>query len=408
MTVLASLRTRGPAIDTGILPLRPFLATVFSIDAMTMLVIIAYGSSYLINVLHSPPSYPAYALGIFGFMKLLSAPISGRLLDRFPARFVVTLAVGLSLTGLAAMIAWHSTTGYLVGVAFLSYGVGTFWLVMFHVLGLATEPAVRARVTSYMALVSGGATATGFATGGLIALTDYWWAAFVAGATLAASAGILLRIVVNLVVSIAGQDRRPPEPDAPPSDPPAPIPPRLQLVAAGTGLIHSAALGGVGGIFGPFVLHTLDLELIAASLLLLPAILVGGVSMWFAGRHSRPGRRLRELALFYGIGALGLVVLASVHHWYEFMGVALALGVSLGGATPIMGATMLDVSYSGERKASVLGWLFFAQGIGTVGGPLLVGVVISLLGVREAVAVLSLFEACFVGLLLVTYRLERL
>jgi MFS family permease len=130
--------------------------------------------------------------------------------------------------------------------------------------------------------------------------------------------------------------------------------------------------------------------------------------MWFAGRHSRPGRRLRELALFYGIGALGLVVLASVHHWYEFMGVALALGVSLGGATPIMGATMLDVSYSGERKASVLGWLFFAQGIGTVGGPLLVGVVISLLGVREAVAVLSLFEACFVGLLLVTYRLERL
>jgi MFS family permease len=324
MSVLASLKTRGSAIDTGILPLRPFLATVFSIDAMTMLVVIAYGSSYLLKVLDSPPSYPAYALGIYGFMKLLSAPIGGRLLDRFPARVVVTLALALSLTGLALIIAWHAAAGYLVGVAFLSYGIGTSWLVMFHVLGLATVPSLRARITSYMALVSGAATATGFATGGLIALTDYWWAAFAAGAVLATAAGTLLRVVVNRVVA-ANPERRPPAPEDPPADPPQPNPPRRQVLAGGTGLVHSAALGGVAGIFGPFVLHTLDLQLISASLLLLPAIAAGGVTMWFAGRHSRPGRRLRELALFYGIGAVGLIVLAFVNTWYGFMVVALAL-----------------------------------------------------------------------------------
>jgi MFS family permease len=88
--------------------------------------------------------------------------------------------------------------------------------------------------------------------------------------------------------------------------------------------------------------------------------------------------------------------------------VALGLGVAIGGATPLMGATILDVSHSGQQKASVLGWLFFAQGIGSVAGPVLVGLVISLFGVREAVGFLSGFDAAIVVLLLLTHRLEPL
>jgi MFS family permease len=180
------------------------------------------------------------------------------------------------------------------------------------------------------------------------------------------------------------------------------------VLAAGTGLFHSAALGGVGGVFGPFVLHTLDLSLFAASLMLIPAIIAGGLSMFVAGRRSRPGNRLRELAIFYSVGAVGLIVLAFVNTWYLFAIVGLTIGVSLGGASPLMGATMLDVSYGGARKASVLGWLFFAQGIGTVIGPFLVGFLISLAGVREAVAAVGVFEGVFVGLLLAAWRRERI
>jgi MFS family permease len=73
-----------------------------------------------------------------------------------------------------------------------------------------------------------------------------------------------------------------------------------------------------------------------------------------------------------------------------------------------MGATILDVSHGGEQKASVLGWLFFAQGIGSVAGPVLVGLVISLLGVREAVGFLSAFDAGVVALLLLTSRVQPL
>ena len=39
-------------------------------DALTALVVLAYGNHYLINVLDAPAAYPAYALGIYGFIKL--------------------------------------------------------------------------------------------------------------------------------------------------------------------------------------------------------------------------------------------------------------------------------------------------------------------------------------------------
>jgi MFS family permease len=186
------------------------------------------------------------------------------------------------------------------------------------------------------------------------------------------------------------------------------IPGRLQAVAATNGLVHSAAVAGVGGIFGPFVLHTLDLSLLHGSILLLPAIGTGAASMWLAGRRSRPGRRLRELALCYAVGAVTLAGLIFVESSAAFAIVAVGLGVAIGGATPLMGATILDVSHRGEARASILGWLFFAQGIGSVAGPVAVGVVISLLGVREAVAFLGAFDAVVVALLLGSSRVEAL
>jgi MFS family permease len=390
------------------LSIRPFLGCVFAIDVLAMLVVVAYGGAYLIRVLDAPPSYPAYALGVYGFVKLLVAPIGGRFLDRAPARVGVVFAVALNLTGLGFMLGWHAAMGYMIGVAFLSAGIAFSWLVVFHVLGVATEPKTRARLTSLMSIVSAMATAVGFAGGGL--LGEQWQVAFSVGIMAAVVAGSLLYVVADIPVvrpSAGGLRERHAGPEHVAERVKA-VPGRLQAVAAADGLVHSAAIAGVGAIFSPFVLHTLDLTLLEGSLLLLPAIGVGALSMFVAGHRSRPGRRLRELAVCYAVGAATLLALSFVDSWWAFGIVALGLGVAIGGATPLMGATILDVSHGGEQKASVLGWLFFAQGIGSVAGPVLVGLVISLLGVREAVGFLSAWEAGVVGLLLVTSRLEPL
>ena len=57
--------------------LRVLLAAVFSVDALTALVVIAYSNSYLIDVLRASSAYPAYALAIYGFVKLVTAPAGG-------------------------------------------------------------------------------------------------------------------------------------------------------------------------------------------------------------------------------------------------------------------------------------------------------------------------------------------
>ena len=143
-----------PERKVRVLPIRPFLGCVFAIDLLAMLVVIAFGSVYLIDVLDSPPSYPAYSLGVYGLVKLITAPIGGRFLDLAPARVGVVIAFALNMVGLGFMLAWHQALGFVIGVAFLSGGIAFSWLVVFRVLGVATEPATRARLTSVMAIVS--------------------------------------------------------------------------------------------------------------------------------------------------------------------------------------------------------------------------------------------------------------
>ncbi|MGH2632741.1 MAG: hypothetical protein ACRDG3_04960, partial [Tepidiformaceae bacterium] len=96
-------------------PLGFLLASVFAIDAMTGLVVIAFGNSYLIETRHAPPEYPAYALGIYGLVKLLSAPVGGWFLDRVRAGTVVVFAVSVELIGLAVILVTASSNGFLVG-----------------------------------------------------------------------------------------------------------------------------------------------------------------------------------------------------------------------------------------------------------------------------------------------------
>lgn len=386
MTAISDSPARGGTV-TALRALLPTLAAIFAIDAMTALVIIGYGNTYLINHLSAPSSYPAYALAIYGLVKLVSAPAGGWVLDRFPARTIAGAACGLELAGFAVILATHSARGYLGGVGLLASGIALAWLLVFHAVGEASDPAGRGPATAFMGLTSVGATATGFGIAALIGESRYWQAAF--------TLGIGLAIVSSLsLLRLHPRERQVIEVRAQPQAPPTVAERRaLRRFAFAVVLVHFAVITATLGAFGPFALRTLDLSLLQAGLLIAPAMLAGAGAMYLAGHRSRHGRRLTELGVLYLVGAAALVWIAAIHHPVFLALAAVPFAISLAGVHPLMNASLLDAAQAGDRAGTALGWLFFAEGLGSVLGPLAIGTIIELAGVR--VGLLGLSGAVF-------------
>lgn len=360
---------------SGLRALAPILGAVFATDAMTALVVIGYGNSYLIKTLDSPASYPAYALSLYGLVKLLSAPIGGRILDRVRPGLVAMMACFLDLIGYALILATHSAWGYLVGVGVLSTGIALAWLIVFHAVGGTSAPEERGSASAYMGLTSIGAMGMGFGIAALVGETRYWQVAFGVGIFLALiSTAALLRLAgptgLQEVEPVPSRDAIPPSQRS------------VRRFAFVFAFAHFGVMTAMLGAFGPFALRTLGLSLLQIAFLLAPAAAGGAGAMYLAGRLSRHGRRLRELAVLYALAAAALLVIAPVHHALLFGVIAIPLAVALGGVYPLMNASLLDAARSGERRGSALGWLFFAEGLGGVVGPLVIGTMIDFAGVR--------------------------
>lgn len=371
--------------------MRLLLAAVFSVDALTALVVIAYSNTYLIDVRQAPSAYPAYALGVYGLVKLITAPAGGWVLDRVGMRTVVAFVWGIEAAGLAVIVATANARGFLGGVGLLSTGIAVSWLVLFHALGDARDPTARGSATGYMGLTSAAATAAGVGAAALISETTYWRLAFGIGFLLATfSVGLMGWMFVGWHRPVDRLPLRAPSPEA------APRLGRRTKVVAGTMIFaHFVLVTATVAVFGPFVLRTLDLTLLHAGILLIPAGLAGAGAMIVIGRRSKHGNRLREVALLYAVAAAAMLTIAGVDNDLLLALAAIPFAVALGGAQPLLNASLLDVSHAGERSTTgtALGWLFFAEGLGSVVGPLVVGTVIALGGVREGMAALGV-AAC--------------
>lgn len=362
------------------------LATVFSLDTLTALAILAYGNAaYLIDELDAPDAYPAFALAIYGLCKIAAAPAAGRVFDR--AGPLATLYAGLSMVagGLALMLLTHSAAGYIAGVGPVSAGLGFTWLVVFAAIGQRTTAEHRGSETGFIAIASIFAFAAGFGGAGLIAETGPWWLPFVAALALG---GVALGASSQLAAPLRNRDTIP-QPDTPAADSP-----RLPGLAATRAsavavFLHFAVTTAVAAVFGAYVLRTLDLKLITAGLLLTPAAATGGLGMLLCGRISRPGRRLREIGALYVAGGAGALGLALARNEVAFALAAIPLGLAIGGALPILNAAVLDIATRAGQTGRALGWMFLAQGVGTVSGPAIAGAVIALTGTREALLVLG-------------------
>lgn len=353
----------------------PILGAVFATDAMTALVVIGYGNSYLIKTLDSPASYPAYALGLYGLVKLISAPIGGRILDRVPSSFVAVIACLLDMVGYAFILSTHSAWGYLAGIGVLSTGIALAWLIIFHCVGGTSAPSERGSATAYMGLTSIAAMGMGFGIAALVSETRHWQAAFGTGIVLAllSTAGLLLLASAPVLEAVGPTRARSAEPGSQRA---------VRRFAFVFAFAHFAVMTALLGAFGPFALRTLGLTLLQIGFLMVPAAAGGAAAMYLAGRLSRHGRRLRELAGLYGLAAAAILAMCGVHHSLLFGLFAIPLAIALGGVYPLMNASVLDAARAGERSGSALGWLFFAEGLGSVVGPVAIGTMIDFGGVR--------------------------
>lgn len=394
-------------------PLLAVLAAVLCIDALTALVVLGYGNAYLLRTLGAPASAPALALTVYGVVKLLTAPLAGRVVDVARAHTVLGGTAAVELAALAVILATRSAPGYFVGIGALAAGIATSWIIAFRALGAVTAAGERGAVASSMSIVSAVATGAGFGIAVVIADTGPWWLPFALGVCLALASVALLRPPATPAppdpTPLLGEPSTPaPQPLADP-EPAAGTPPAAaRLAAAGVVFGHFCIVTGLLVVFWPFTLELLGLSPLRSLVLLLPAGATGGAALVLSGRRSRPGRRLPQAAALYALGAAGLGATAVATNAPWFAAAAVLVAPALAGAQPVLIASMIDISRITRRAGTALGWIFSAEALGAIAGPAIVGTAIELWDVRAGVVTIAVGAALLAALAATASRFARL
>lgn len=117
---------------------------------------------------------------------------------------------------------------------------------------------------------------------------------------------------------------------------------------------------------------------------------------------------MREMAPLYALGAAGLVLASAVPEWLWFAGAMVAVGVTLGGTMPLLNASRIDLSAQTSAPGRMFGRLLFAEGLGSVVGPVAAGLVIAASDERAGTLAAGLTFAALATLAAYTARAVRL
>jgi hypothetical protein len=391
--LLQELRARAWPSDPA---LRAVLAAAFALDTLTALVVIAYGSSYLVRTLEAPASYPAFALGLHGAIRLLVAAPAGWVVDSTTGTQAIGAAAVLQCTGLIIMLLTGNAAGYLGGIVPLAIGTTVGWLFLLRSLGAAVLPDGRGAAGARLTIASGFGIAAGFVLASTIAAMDVPALAFGTGLGMVAVYAFALRRTQAPPIRRARSRAR------------GESVTRIEAVSAALLLAHFAAMASIAAAVGPFTLRGLGLTLPQAVVLLLPTVVVATLGATLAGSRTRLGGRLREAAPIYALGAAAALVAAATSSALLFALAALPLGYVVGATSPLASAMRIDVSRIGSTPGAVLGRLAVAEGLGAGAGPVLVGVVIEAASVRGGMLAVAAAFAAAAMLALAGARIVRL
>ncbi len=358
------------------------VALAFSQDAVYALVFLSYMNHYLLDVLGASPGLPGYTLALYGGTKLVVHPLAGRLLDRTRPRLVYGASVAVQVTGLAALLAFHTLAAFLAGAFLLAIGSAAMWPLVYDALARTQPSEGQPRAVGVLALAGYLAVGVGFGAGVLLAARGPWRTAFVLAAAIVALPALFQRSRALDPGGRHGGDE---------SGSPAAARHRLAVFGLVI-LLDYAAVSSLAGIYGPYIRLSLGITLLRAAVGLAPAGLAALAALAAASRFSRPGRRPHELALFFACSATGAALLGAASSGWTAALAAIPLAAGVGGTGPLLAATMIDLGGS-KGRGLVLGTLMSVEGVGSVAGPAVVATVAELASPRAALAAIGIVYA---------------
>ena len=395
----APLQDRSTSSTTIDRPALAFsIAMAFSQDAIYGLIFLSYMNHYLLDVLKTSPGLPAYTLAIYGATKLLVHPIAGRVLDRTSPRALFRGAIAVQASGLLVVLAVHTLWAFLGGACLIAAGGAAIWPLLYDTIARTQPTATHSHATGVLTLAGYIATGAGFATGVLLGNFGPRRAPFY----------LALAMIGALFL---GQRMR--ALDAGTSHPThakvhEPVGLRARIgAAAAFGLVvfvDYAAITSLAGVYGPYVRRSLHITLLHATVLLIPAGIVGLAALMLASRVSRPDRRLAEMAFFYLLSAAGAFGMAWARTPIESAALATLVAAGAGGIGPIIAASMIEQGGGPADRGLVIGALMSIEGLGSVAGPAVAALVIDAVNPRAG---MTFIGATFTLLIPLTYLVWR-
>jgi MFS family permease len=389
------------AAETGQIPVVDLAAAAAARDRIPREIWVLIGATFFVAIGFAlvVPVLPQYAesfgvgaflvsvvVSAFAFMRFLTAPFGGVLVDRFGERPMYI--AGLLIVA-ASSFASAFATSY---VELLIYrGLGGIGSALFTLSASAmvvrySPPRIRGRVTSLWSGTFLVGNITGPVFGGLLGQAGMAVPFFVYGCGLVVAAGIVAALLRGVGTRGTATTTK---------LPPISFGEALKLPAYPTSLAFGfangwAVLGMRAAVVPLFVSQVSNDEPYAAGLVVAAAAIGMVIVLQWSGHASdRHGRRPFILAGLVVSIASTLGMIWSHELWVVLL-VSLAAGVGSGLCGPVSQAAVGDIIGPHRSGGRALSLYQMVQDLGQITGPLIAGLIIDLWGFEWAFAVAAL------------------
>jgi MFS family permease len=365
------------------------VALVLSItqNAAYALLFLSYMNGYLLDELKAGPGLPGYSLALYSAVVFIANPVAGQLLDTFAPRAVFAAALALQLAAAAMLLLVPTIAGFLAATALLAAGAGGAWPTFYAVLARSLPESVRTRASGILAVAGYLATALGFATGVFLLEAETSVVAFgVLAGTVAVSAPIMFS------TPFMRRQGRVNDPD------------EESMVASHSVRLFGAVLFGycavaaaLAGAYGPYLFDSQDVSIAEAVPFMIPAGLTALLALLAVTAVRSDRTRPRNVAILFGVAALGAGGVAAASEWWVSALAAIPLAAGIGGVGPLVGATMLDIGGTSRRSGLLFGTLMSVEALGAIAGPVVIATVVQFANPRYGMAAIALILGLLVA-----------
>lgn len=316
------------------------------------------------NGLGAGDAFGGYLLSLYGGARFLAETPAGAISDRIPRKRALLIGFALMIPALALMAAVREERAYLAFAALLGVATAFIWPAAYALGADRYAPAERGKVVGFLNVGQLFGFGLGALAGALLVRTS---PDALFGLAMAAVAAALLttRAWVRDVARGERDGRRTPLRRA--------LSARLLFLSA---LILAATVGvsSLVPAIRPYGDDVLGISFWRLTLLLLPAVAVGGALYVPAGHLSDRIGRTRPLLLAQALIVAGALTIAATASIPLAMVAAAVVFSGLVLQVPALNASVMDLAPAAHRGA-LIGWSVALSGLGLAIGPAIGGFV---------------------------------